>query len=184
MKRILLPVLLLCLPVAGFAGDSFKQIVKTIEHEYGVRHTGIPWYARMMMKPAMVGSGVSGLKVAEFENVSFRHEGAPERIARVVEQVIGPEWQRVIRVRSRRDKETTYIYFRPQGARFTMLIVSAEADEGAVVQMTINEREFEKWARNTEVMAKSQVRHRGQTAPETASLVTPETPGGYAILVP
>ncbi len=186
MKRALVLSLLLFLPVASFAADPFKQIVKAIESEYGVRHTGIPWFARVVMKPAMFGSGVSGLKVAEFERGAFRGEASQERVATVVERTVGPEWQRMVRVRSRAGNETTYIYVRPSGQRFTMLIVSVESSEAAVVQMTLNPKQAKKWMDDTDEMALAQVKHRtARNEPaEVAALVSSETPGGYQILVP
>ena len=188
MKRIFVIILLLCIPVASFASDPFKNIVKAIENEYGVHHHGIPWFARAIIKPAMWGSGVSGLKVADFENVSLKSEEAQRRVAEVIEQTVGPEWQQIVRVRSLHSHETTYIYVRPMGPKFTMLVVNVEPNEAAVVQMNLNPNQLQRWVNDTDEMAKSQHHHRPQDvvaagwAPEV--LISSNTPGGYGIVVP
>lgn len=187
MKRILVLLMLLCIPAVSFAADPFKDIVKAIEQEYGVRHTGIPWFARAMMKPVMWGSGVGGLKIAEFGNASFTNEGSQARLAAVIERTVGPEWQQMIRVRSRNDNEITYIYVRPLGPKFSMLIVSVESNEANVVQMNINPKQIERWMNDTDEMAKSQVHHRNSGPPKAEDsevLISSNTPGGYGILVP
>lgn len=188
MKRTLIVVLLLCIPASSFAADPFKDIVRAIEREYGVRHHGIPWFARVVMKPAMWGSGTSGLKLAEFENGSFRGEDKQSRVAEVIERTVGPEWQQIVRIRSRVDNETTYIYVRPEGQRITMLIASVESNEAEVVQITLKPDQFEKWADDTGAMAKTKIKHRepGRTKDitESALLVSSDTPGGYEIIVP
>jgi len=186
MKRICV-FMLLCVPVAGFAADPFKEIVKAIEQKCGVRHTGIPWFARAMMKPVMWGYGFGGLKIAEFENCPSTGEGSQARLANAIERTVGPEWQQMVRVRSRYDNETVYIYVRPLGQKFAVLIVTVEPSEANVVQLNINPRQLERWIDDTGEMAKSQVRHRKNGRPragETEVLISSNTPGGYGILVP
>jgi hypothetical protein len=189
MKRTLVAIILLCIPASSFAADPFKAVVKAIEHEYEVHHHGIPWYAHMIVKPAMWVSGVKGFKLAEFENCSFGDEEKQARVADVIERTAGLEWQRIVRVRSRADNETVYIYVKPDGQRFTMLVVSVESNEAVIVQMTLKLSRLEKLlSDNTDAIARSQTRHRepvrrGETA-EAALLVTSDTPGGYGIIVP
>ena len=60
---------LLCLLLVSSAATAETGIataVRLVESRYAVRHHGVPglWLA----KPFMIGSGVSGLKVAEFDN--------------------------------------------------------------------------------------------------------------------
>lgn len=186
MKRVLILLALLCIPATTFAVDPFKEFVRAIEKEYGVHHTGIPWIARAIIKPVMWGSGVSGLKLAEFENVSFESEAAQVRLADFIEQTIGPEWQNVVRVRSRHDNEITYIYMRPTGAKFTLLVVNVEPSEATVVQLNIKPSQLEKWMedKDTDTFAFKQVRRHRSTGGEIATLVSSDTPGGYSLLVP
>jgi len=185
MKRIFVLFLLMCIPATTFAADPFKDIVRAMEHEYGVHHSGLPWFARAFMKPALWRSGVSGLKVANFENVSFSI-GTPQlRIADCIERTIGPEWQNVVRVHSRHDNEITYIYMRPNGPRFTMLVVSVESHEATVVQMTLKLEELAKWVDDKDRDARAwKQAHRHSSAPETAALISSDTPGGYSLIVP
>lgn len=188
MRRILVLLLLICLPAAAFAADPFKNIVKAVEREYGVRHHGVPWFARVFFKPALWGSGVSGLKIAEFEHGSLRDQSSHARIADTIERTVGPEWQQIVRIRSRADNETVYVYVRPSGEHLTMLVASVEQDEASVVQMTMNPTRFAKWTEDTEFMAVGQRKHRNRKEEsentQTLTLVSSNTPGGYGILVP
>lgn len=186
MKRLLILLVLLCIPATTFAADPFKDIVRAIEKEYRVHHTGIPWFARVIIKPAMWGSGVSGLKLAEFENVSLNSTGSQIRLAEFVERNIGPEWQNIIRIRSRHANEITYIYMRPEGPRFTMLVVNVEPSEACVVQVKLKPSQLEKWTNDADdgTLAIKQIHRRRSGGTETATLISSDTPGGYSLLVP
>lgn len=189
MKRLVLLAMLICVPMASFAADPFKEIVKAIEQEYGVRHQGIPWFARAIMKPVMWGSGVSGLKLAEWENVSFTGEGSHDRLVAVIERTVGPEWQQMVRVRSRREGETTYIYVRPTDTKLAMLVVNIEANEAEVVQMNLKPSKLDKWLKDEDelAMTRHSRRHPGETVAKSRTdevLISSNTPGGYGILVP
>lgn len=188
MKRILVLAILLSVPLSSFAADPFKDIVKAIEQEYGVRHHGIPWFARAIIKPALWGSGMSGLKLAEWENVSFGAGGSHDRLVAVIEGTVGPEWQQMVRVRSLHEGETTYIYVRPTDTKFTMLIVNIEANEGQVVQMNLNPSQLDEWLNDGDEVAMARHGHHSnetvaKSRPDEV-LISSSTPGGYDILVP
>jgi hypothetical protein len=189
MKRFLMCLLVLCIPVTSFAADPFKLIVKAIEQEYGVRHQGIPWVARVVMKPVLWGSGVSGLKLAEWENVSFAGEGSHDRLVAVIERTVGPEWQQVVRSRSRREGESTYIYVRATDAKLTMLIVNVEPAEAEVVQVNLSPKQLEQWMEDKDELAMVHHKRRkseGRAGRDRTSevLISSNTPGGYGMLVP
>ena len=62
--RVLMLVLIACTVAA--AETDISTVVHMVEARYAMRHHGIPFL--WLAKPFLIGSGVSGVKIADFEN--------------------------------------------------------------------------------------------------------------------
>ncbi len=140
---LVLPITLVIACAVARADTGIKTVVKAVESRYGVRHHGIPglWLA----KPFLIGSGVGGLKIAEFtkfhvppeDNYSLKEDLA---------QSLGPEWQPSVEAWSKRDGEWSIIYTKTNTDGVTMLIVESERDgDFTVVQMKLNADALRGW---------------------------------------
>ena len=142
MRQTFVAVVVLCCSLNGFAATGFGQLVKAIEHRYSVRHHGVPglWLA----KPFLIGSGVGGLRIANFNN--FHIPAADMDQARQqMREVLGPEWQPFVEVFSKHDGEWTAIYIQTSGKTMELLIAADDDNNFTVVQMKLSERAMREW---------------------------------------
>jgi len=156
IAAIMTPAILLA--AGGSRGQGFDAIVRTIELRYHAHATRIPFMGLISgVAGIATHGGVRGLHVAEFEH--FRREGdAPmdgEEFNALVEQHVGPGWQRIIRETTREAgagtgsesssdrqgharSEQTLIYIRPDGNQVAMLVVDLDRENLDIVQLSVN----------------------------------------------
>jgi hypothetical protein len=132
---------------------GFNTVVKVLETRYGRHHHGI--HGLWLAKPFLIGSGVSGLKMAEFRELQVRgyeSESLKEELGRT----LGTEWAPFIETWERQG-EWSVIYAKASGRGMTMLIVTAEpGDTVTLLQVNVSGKAGDKWvnkpvqaARNT-----------------------------------
>jgi hypothetical protein len=142
MKRLLwIPICLvvLLIPVAVLAGggEGFNGVVNGIESRYQVRATRIPFMGLISFISARATHhGVSNLHVADFENFSADVDGS--ELEAMVEEKLGPGWERIIRETGRKGGEQTLIYIHPEGQRMGLFVVDKEPNELDVVEVSVD----------------------------------------------
>jgi hypothetical protein len=142
MKRLLLiPVCFVALlvPVAVLAGggEGFDGVVRTIETRYHVRATRIPFLGLLsFVSRKATNDGVSNLHVAEVEHFSGPLDG--QELNDLVENRLGPSWERVIRETTRNGETQTFIFMRPEGSRMGLFVLDADGHDLNVVQVSVN----------------------------------------------
>jgi len=126
-------------PVLVFAGagSSFNVVVDTIESRYHAHATRIPFLglASLVAGRATHG-GVSGVHVAEFEHFSENVDG--DELNRIVEEKLGQRWERMIRETSKKGREQTLIFARPEGNRMGLFVLDLDGHEMDVVQVSVD----------------------------------------------
>lgn len=140
MKTLLVTVLLVTLLAApAAAGDAdFHAIVRGVESGYGVHRVHIPLFglARFVVHVAQP-EGVKDFDMAIFET----REGPPpdsSRFDAIVKRAGGEHWRSVIRVRSGRSHEWVYVYARPEGPDWRMLIATFEPGETVILEARVD----------------------------------------------
>jgi len=145
MKRSLrlFLVVLLASNFALAADNEFRGVVSAIESHYGVQHTHIPLLglALFFVRP----EGISGLKLAVFENFHPRPDRAADDVRNVVERQLGPDWHIFVHTHSRDDNENTLIYTNFCNGKMQMLVINLESDEATIVQMNLSDRAMRHW---------------------------------------
>ena len=122
--------------LAGSGEGGFDGVVRSIESKYHVHATRIPFMGLVsLISRKATHGGVSGLHVAEFENFTEPVDG--DELNRMVEEKLGPGWERMIRETSRR-KEQTLIFMHPEGERMGLFVVDKDGDEMDVVQVSVD----------------------------------------------
>lgn len=140
-RTLLLFLLLAC--TAATAETGFRTAVKLVESRYAVRHHGVPglWLA----KPFMIGSGVGGLKIAEFGKLHVPAEDS-YALQQQLSRSLGSEWHPFIEEWSKRDAEWSLIYTKTDDDKVSMLIMTSDSDEGlTVVEMKLNSKALDRW---------------------------------------
>lgn len=152
-------------PVAQARGDDFGAVVKVIEQFYHVKHEGIPFIARAGIRTATTVARLSGgqrrqlaeagsVKVAYFEDQDF-HGHPVVAFKTAIGATLSAEWSPFIQAASPKDEEQTYIYLRDAGEKFNVIVVTIEAREACVVQITLSPQNLAKLMRDPDEMGKT-----------------------------
>jgi hypothetical protein len=122
---------------AAGAEGGFDGVVSTLEQQYHVRATRIPFMslASLIAGKATHG-GVGQVHIAEFEHFSGPADG--EELNRMVQEKLGQGWQRIIRSTCRQGNEQTLIFARPDRNRMALFILDLDGNEMDVVQVSVD----------------------------------------------
>ncbi len=137
--KLRLPALLILASAAAFGADrEFDRLVNAVEDHFDVHRTYIPLMgvANFFVKVARP-AGTSGIKLAVFEDLRGPDETDGPALDRMMAEAAAGLYP-MVRVRSRRDREWTYIYTGEVGKTTTMLIATFERREATIVQVKVN----------------------------------------------
>jgi hypothetical protein len=130
----------LLIPVAVLASGGeggFDGVVRSLEQKYHVRANRIPFMGLIsMISRRATQGGVSNMHVAEFDDFSEAMDG--EELKDMVEQKLGPEWERIVRETSRSGESQTLIFMHPEGNRMGLFVLDAGGHEMNVVQVSVD----------------------------------------------
>lgn len=142
--RRLSTILLLAVSVPALVPASdFNSLVREFSRQTGVHQTKIPFFGLARFVVAVSHpAGTSELKLAIFENVNGRQR---DFVNTAEELVKGEGWNRIVRVRSKKGREFTNIYTRPEGNRLGMLITTADDGDAVFLQVRIKPEELDKF---------------------------------------
>jgi hypothetical protein len=139
MKRLLFvaPLALLFAASAAAGDPDFDTIVRRVESDLGIRRTPIPLLGlATLVVNAAEPAGVKQVDVAIFNDLDYSPPAAA-RFDEIMRQATGGRWSAVIRVRSRRDHEWTYIYAKPDGPDWRILLANFEPREAVIVETRV-----------------------------------------------
>ncbi len=147
MKTPLLAVLLATSGLAFAADAEFDHVVKAIESHYGTKRTHIPFMglASLVVK---VGhpAGTSDFKLAVFEDLKISPEENDQFMSGMSSHGLHP----LVRVHSRRDGESTYIYMGEAGRSTKLLLATFQRNEATVVEVKVDMNTLLKWLNSPE----------------------------------
>ncbi|HUN85780.1 MAG TPA: hypothetical protein VMU48_15480 [Terracidiphilus sp.] len=141
-RLILIPVCFVALlvPVVVPAGGSqggFDAVVNSIEARYHVSATRIPFLGIVnLVADRATQKGAGDVHVAEFDHFSAAVDG--RELNQLVEDKLGPGWERMIRETSRHGVDQTLIFSRPEGQRMGLFILDLDGHEMDVVQVSVD----------------------------------------------
>ena len=129
----------------ALAGDrEFHEIVQRLSAAYQKKpmpFMGLISFAARFKQP----EGVSGLKMAIFDDVDPSRAPDPADFDAFVQRVAGRDYCPMVRVRSNRDGEQTFIYVRDAKGGYEMLLLSLERSDAVVMKMHLNPKAMEGW---------------------------------------
>ncbi|HEV2325333.1 MAG TPA: hypothetical protein VGS10_15380 [Terracidiphilus sp.] len=116
---------------------GFDGVVSAIETRYHAHATQIPMTGLIsVMALGATHGGVGDVHVAEFEHFSGPVDG--NELNRMVGERLGNAWDRMVRETSRKGREQTLIFSRPEGGRMGLFVVDFDGHELDVVQVSVN----------------------------------------------
>lgn len=154
MSACALALMAAALATPALAGDrDFDGVVNRLETQYGVRRTRIPFFgfANFLVKVTRP-AGASDIKMAVFEGLP-PFEAGPEGDD-FVAGTPGPDWHRLIRVRSRARNEAVDVYVKMAGKDMRVLLAVRNPGEAVVMQVKVDERGLLRWLEDPHRMAR------------------------------
>jgi hypothetical protein len=128
------------------AGDhEFHEIVDRLAAAYHKRPMPFMGLVSFVARPCAWQYGVSGLKLAIFDEIDPALGPDPAEFDRFMQTIVGPEFYPFVRVRSKRDGEQTYIYLREVKQRAEMLLVSVDSSDAVVIKMWLKPEAMKDW---------------------------------------
>jgi hypothetical protein len=140
MRVRLLALLLTAANAAYPGGGEFDRIVQAIESHYGTTRTHIPLMgmANLFVKVARP-AGASGFKLALFENLgSSPSYGEHDELDQFMRHLSGSGLHSLVRVHSRANGQSTYIFAGEAGRSTRMLIATFQRNEATVVDVKVS----------------------------------------------
>ena len=128
-------------------GDDFNAVVKMIEQFYGVKHEGIPFLAKAGMGAARTAARIKGgtarrlaeagsIKLAVFEDQKFN--GEFQKFRSTLNTALNETWSPLVQTVSATDNEQVYIFLREAGEKYNVLVITIDARDATVVQVTLS----------------------------------------------
>jgi hypothetical protein len=135
----------MAVPVAVLAGggeSGFNGVVHSIESRYHVRATRIPLLGLVsLVSRKATHGGVTSLHVAEIERFTESVDG--DELNQMVEEKLGPGWERIIRETSKKGNEQTLIFIHPEGDRMGLFVLDKDGNEMDVVQVSVDPKHLD-----------------------------------------
>lgn len=142
-----LAVFLAASGVVLIADSEFDHVVKAIEVHYHTKRTHIPFLglANLVVKVARP-AGTSEFKLAVFEDLKSSGDSDDQELDRFMHDFSSSRLRPLVRVHSRRDGDSIYIYADDDEARSTrMLIATFQRDQATVVEVKVDMNALIKW---------------------------------------
>jgi hypothetical protein len=143
--------LVLTIPSAvARAGDrDFDAVVGHIKKQYHAKQQGSfgLGLARLAVKFAHP-AGVKSIKLAILENLSGAVDNAG--LDAVLRANLTEEWQPLVRIYSRKNREQTYVYLRPRGEDIEFFVVNVDGEDATVVKARIDPDSVADWIANSD----------------------------------
>jgi hypothetical protein len=153
-RAVLLVVLLAFTEAAAVAGDDpYSRLVKNLEDNYHGKRTSIPFVglANFVLKfwhPA----GVKSVKLAVFANPTPTGEPNGPSFDSALKAAAASEWQPVVRVYSRADRQWVYVYMLEEGKDVKLLVATNGEREGVVAQVKFDPVKLAEFIQNPQIM--------------------------------
>jgi hypothetical protein len=138
-KRVLM-LLLLVLAVPAYA--DFREVEKTLRAELGspmyIPFVGVARFATWIIHP----KGVHDFQFTTWEDKTTSMAG--EDLERLLRRGLTPDYQPVVRARSR--GEWTFVYARPVGSRFEIMVLTHDRSDTVLVRADVDAEELARTA--------------------------------------
>ena len=144
LKKKMLTVLALSLlvfslsPAAIAKPTEYDLVIRHLRTKYKAKKVGIPF---MSLARAIVAiahpAGVKAFKITVFKGLQFSRENLDREMQTALRETFGPEWEPILRVRSR-EGEQVYMYMRESGQDVKINLVTIDKENAAVIRATFD----------------------------------------------
>jgi hypothetical protein len=145
-------------PAARADDPEFDAITNHLKTHFHAHRISIPFlglanFFVRVVRPA----GVKSFKVAIFEDLNFTPGQTGSAFNAVMREALSPEWQPLVRVRSR-DGEQVYVYAREDGENFKLMVVTIDQTDAVVARVKVSPKRLAEFLRDPKIMGISMKR--------------------------
>jgi hypothetical protein len=140
-------------PRTAQAGDpEFDAITKYLKQQFNAKRISIPFlglanFFVKVVRPA----GVKSFKVAIFENLNVAPGQAHTELGLVIRNALSPQWQPLVRIRSR-EGEQTHVYAREDGKNIKLMVVTLDRTDAVVARVKISPQRLAEFVQNPKIL--------------------------------
>ena len=140
-------------PAARADDPEFDAVTSHLKSHFNARRISIPFlglanFFVKIVRPA----GVKSFKVAIFEDLDFTQgQNATSAFNAVMRNALSPEWQPLVRVRSR-DGEQLYVYAREAGENIKLMVVTIDRTDAVVARVKISPKRLAEFLRDPKIL--------------------------------
>ncbi len=138
--------------IARADDPEFDAITKHLKLRYSARRVSMPFlglasFFVRIVKPA----GVKSVKVAIFEDLNFAQGNSGSELAMVMRSALSPEWQPLVRIRSR-DGEQLYVYVKEAGQDLKLMVVTIDRTDAVVARVKVSPKKLSEFLNNPKIL--------------------------------
>lgn len=140
-------------PAARADDPEFDAITSQLKSHFNARRISIPFlglanFFVRIVRPA----GVKSFKVAIFEDLSFAPgQNTPGGLSALMRSALSPEWQPLVRVRSR-DGEQLFVYAREAGENIKLMVVTIDNTDAVVARVKLSPRRLAEFLHDPKIL--------------------------------
>ncbi len=148
---------LLCTMSLGAADREFRDVVDSISNHFQTRPLHIPMFGLVNMVTYIARpAGTRHIDLAIFENLEPKDRDG-RYLAESIRGAVGGSWKPFVHARSR--DETVFVYMRPEGSDWRLLLVTVERHEAVVVQLQLNPDALQRYVMSPDRSVLSHISH-------------------------
>jgi len=153
----LLPTCFLLVSACAFAEErDFGRLAKVIEAHYHVQREHIPlWGAIKPMFKSTHPLGAKSLEMAVFEDLTSDRVGIPQELGGLIQKVLEPKWQPLVRVFSKKSREQSSIYSRINGRDFRLIILTLDSGGAVLLEVELEPARLARWLQDPQHIGQS-----------------------------
>ena len=141
-------------PAARADDPEFDAVTSHLKAHFNARRVSIPFlglanFFVKIVRPA----GVKSFKVAIFEDLSFApgQQNATGGVSALMRSALSPEWQPLVRVRSR-DGEQLCVYAREAGENVKLMVVTIDHTDAVVARVKVSPKKLAEFLQNPKIL--------------------------------
>jgi hypothetical protein len=139
-------------PAARADDPEFDAITSHLKSAFNAHRVSIPFlgianFFVKIVRPA----GVKSFKVAIFEDLSFAPGQLGNGFNAVMRSALSPEWQPLVRVRSR-DGEQLYVYAREAGENVKLMVVTIDQTDAVVARVKLSPKRLADFLQDPKIL--------------------------------
>ncbi len=150
---VIMATILFSIPQTARADDpEFDAITKHLKVRYNAKRISIPFLglARFFVR-VVRPAGVKNFKVAIFEGLNFSEGQTDTGLSLVMRGALSPEWQPLIRTRSR-DGEQVYVYAREAGENIKLMVVTIDRTDAVVARVKLSPKRLREFLNDPKIL--------------------------------